>query len=638
MSSPSRGRGYASGLDGIRALAVAAVIAYHAGVPYADGGFLGVDLFFVVSGYLVTALLQREHDRTGQIRLRAFWARRARRLLPALVLLLIVVCAAAAVLGHDLGAGLRTQLLGAVTFSSNWWQIATGASYLESMEPSLLTHLWSLAVEEQFYLLWPLVLITLLVRLRRRQPRTAVAMLAALASALAMALLYRGGDPTRVYVGSDTHGYGLLLGAALALARPPSQLQPIRGLGQRSPAWWGIGCLLVVLAGMTMLHADSALTYRGGPFLVNVAAVGLVAAAVRGRGPIQALMSHRLLRPLGQRSYSLYLWHWPALVIANRVLAPELGVPAATVLAVAAALLATELSWRLVEEPVRGLGLRRYLAAIGRVLVVPGRARPARRSVGWIAAGGLAVAVVTAACAVVTAPATSDLAVSLAAGQQALEQAGSRTDPAPTAEPPQSRSAAGSSGPSRAKAPTAAPTTKHPASSGAPPHPATRPAARSAAPPAPPAGDQIRMIGDSVMLASAPALLDKFPGVDIDAVVSRQLWDLPPLLEVDPRPYVVVGLGTNGTESSAEIRQALSTLPSGTVVVLVNTFGPQSWQDEANGELTAAAAGRSHTCVADWRSAIAGHQDLLAADDIHPGTEAARIYAAVVAGALARCR
>ena len=628
MSSTPSGRGYASGLDGIRALAVAAVIGYHAGVPGLGGGFLGVDLFFVVSGYLVTGLLQREHDRTGRIDLRSFWLRRARRLLPALLVLLIVVSALSAALGADLGAGLRLQLFGAVTFSSNWWQIATGASYLESMEPSLLTHLWSLAVEEQFYLLWPLVLIGLLTKIRRRQTRTALAMLAALASALAMAMLYHGGDPTRVYVGSDTHGYGLLLGAALALARPVSQLQPVRGMAQRAgAAWWGLGCLAVVLAGMIGLGAGAAATYQGASFLVNLAAVGLVAAAVRGRGPIHRIMSWPVLRPLGLRSYSLYLWHWPALVIARRVVAPDVGIPTAIVLGIAAAVLATEISWRLVEEPVRRLGLRRYLRATAQLLVRSGRARPARRSVGWLAAGALGAAVVTAACGVVVAPARSDLDLTLAAGQRALEQASS------TPERPTTSSSAAPS-PTPVRHPTS--TTTH-----GPVTPAQKSKAASSPTPAaphPPAGRQIRMIGDSVMLAGAPALLDRFAGADIDAVVSRQLWDLPPLLADHHRPYLVVGLGTNGTESSQEIEQALAVLPARTVVVLVNTFGPQDWQDEVNAQLAAVAAARPHTCVADWHAAIAGHGDLLASDGIHPGPAADRIYADVLAAALTRCR
>src|ERR1700712_725386 len=191
-SPPGRGRrSYASGLDGIRALAVIGVILYHAGVPTFRGGFVGVDLFFVLSGYLVTGLLQREYDRTGRIRFSSFIARRGRRLVPALLLMLTVVSAATLALGRDLGVGLRSQLLGAFTFSSNWMQIAKGTSYVSDTEPAILTHLWSLAVEEQFYLLWPAVCLLLLTLLKYRRPRVAVAIVLAVASAAAMAAAFR---------------------------------------------------------------------------------------------------------------------------------------------------------------------------------------------------------------------------------------------------------------------------------------------------------------------------------------------------------------------------------------------------------------------------------------------------------------
>ena len=640
-----RGKPYASGLDGIRALAVACVVLYHAGVPGFRGGFVGVDLFFVVSGYLVTALLQREHDRTGRIAIGEFFRRRAVRLLPALVLMLVVVSAATLALGRDLGAGLREQLLSAVTFSSNIVQVATGSSYVSAREPAVFTHLWSLAVEEQFYLLWPAVCLFLLVRVGRRHRRAALVAGGAAVSAALMALLYRSGaDPTRVYVGTDTHGFGLLLGAALAFSRPSSAVDPAvrkrSDVPRGASRFLGPVALITVLAAVVGLGDTSPLTFRGGLMVVNLAAVALVAATIRAAGPLARMFGHPALRGLGLRSYSLYLWHWPALVIAQRVFGMDSGHVWPAVVGLVAAGLATEVSWRLVEDPVRRLGPAGYLRAVRhRLLGRPILVR--RRSAAWTAVGGLTLAVAIAACGVVVAPTESEVSVSLAAGEQALEQASAArsapgatplvsssaaahslsaesdaTEPGGSAAPggsalpggsapsgnasPASGSAApvGSSEPSTpstharavpktraASAPTAAPTS-------APAMPPTTratnlhgrtvqaPVAPKTAARPPVSGADLTAIGDSVMLASAPALLNRFPGADIDAVVSRQLWDLGALLAPKMphlRHYLLVGLGTNGTDAVAHIQAALAQVPASEVVVLVNSFVPQSW-------------------------------------------------------------
>ncbi len=695
QSSPTGARrGYASGLDGIRALAVIAVILFHAGVPGLRGGFVGVDVFFVVSGYLVTALLQREHDRTGTIRFGSFFRRRARRLLPALVLMVTVVSAATLALGHDLGAGLRGQLLGAFTFSSNWMQIGQGTSYVSAAEPAVLTHLWSLAVEEQFYLLWPAVCILLLTLLRRRQRRVALVVALALASAIAMAATFHlGADPTRSYEGTDTHGFGLLLGAALAFARRSSDIDPVKGR-RRTPltglsAAAGPVSLLVVVAGAALLTDTGTATYRGELFAVNVAAMVLVAVTVRGVGAIPTLLSLRLLRGIGRRSYALYLWHWPALVIADRVLTPSIGHPGAAAVAIAAALVATEMSWRWVELPIRRHGVGGYLRNLRKTLA--GHQPVARRrTVGWVAAGSFGLVLGVAACSVVVAPQESQLAVSLAAGEAALAQASlAQTSAAPdsvsssqgwpssavstTSAPPvvtvpplgsSSTPAPGASS-TRAIATTTTPTDRTlgatPSRAGPrSPVPAVTPALHAGAAatrqdpgpatklttkpvPPPVTGAQISAIGDSVMLASAPALLARFGGADIDAVVSRQIWDLGSLIGVKVaagslRPALVIGLGTNGTDSAQHIAAALAQLPAGEVVILVNSFVPDAWQDEVNTNLQAVASARPHTCTADWHAAIGAHRDLLGPDGVHPGAAGGQLYATVVAEALRRCQ
>jgi len=668
----SAGRGYASGLDGIRALAVACVILYHLGVPAFRGGFVGVDIFFVVSGYLVTALLQQEHDTSGGIRVIAFYRRRARRLLPALGLMVGLVCAATLLLGDDLGVGLRSQLLGAVTFSSNWMQIASGSSYLAKAEPSVFTHLWSLAVEEQFYLLWPAVTFVLLTVVKSRQRRVVLVIGLAVVCAIAMAMGFSTGtDPSRVYLGTDTHGFGLLLGAALALARPSSEVDPVVRRRLTAPAGWAASVgpigLIVVVLGALVLSDTSAVTFRGGLLVVDLGAMALVAATIRGAGPIKGLLCHPVLRWLGVRSYALYLWHWPALVISERMLTSHWGHPAAAALAIACALLATEMSWRLVEKPLRSHGFAGYCLRLrhsltGSALLVG----HARRSALWLAVAAAMLVVVLVVGSLVVAPRRSELAMSLEAGERALESATAampaagltadavhQSSPSGIAQSTSTPTPTPTPTPTSAPilTPTPAPIAQPSASASAALAPRSTPAAipgrsSSAARPAAVAtailGSQISAIGDSVMLASAPALVRRFPGADIDAVVSRQLWDLATLIAAQrtgakTRPYLVIGLGTNGTDSRANILAAINSLPPAEVVVLVNAFVPQGWQDTANTNLAAAAAGRAHTCVADWHAAIADRQDLLGPDGVHPGPAGGRLYTSVIASALASC-
>src|ERR1039458_8171076 len=223
------------GLDGLRALAVIAVVAFHEQLSAFSGGFLGVDVFFVLSGYLITDLLVAHWNRHGHLDLRGFWARRARRLLPALAVLLVAVTAATAVIEPAQMAALRAALLAAVTYSSNWWQALAHHSYFTQFgPPPPLQHLWSLAIEEQFYLVWPLLLIVILKTCPSGRLRAGLAWLGAALSALAMVLVYvPGTDPSRVYYGTDTHASALFIGSGPALSRPLRRLEEVLSAGVR---------------------------------------------------------------------------------------------------------------------------------------------------------------------------------------------------------------------------------------------------------------------------------------------------------------------------------------------------------------------------------------------------------------------
>jgi len=363
MIAPEHRLPYRPALDGIRGLAVFAVLAYHAGLPWARGGFLGVDAFFVLSGYLITSLLLTEHRATGAIGLAAFWTRRARRLLPALFLVLAAV-AGYAVVFAEAGelAKLRADALATLGYVANWRSVFSGESYFDQFAvPSPLTHTWSLAIEEQWYLLWPLAVL-LLARARRGSlgALLGVSLVLAAGSALLMALLYDPhGDPSRVYYGTDTRAQSLLVGAALAawLARR-GDAGPVAGAPLQIAAF---ACAAYVAWMWTATSSGSDFLYRGGLLLLAAAVAVVIAAALRP-GPLARALSLPPLRWLGLVSYGVYLWHWPLYLVltpgrtgwdGHALFALRLAVTVAVAVA----------SYHLIEQPFRRGALRRWRAS-----------------------------------------------------------------------------------------------------------------------------------------------------------------------------------------------------------------------------------------------------------------------------------
>jgi peptidoglycan/LPS O-acetylase OafA/YrhL len=598
-------QGYLPGLDGLRAVAVLAVVAYHQGLAWAPGGFLGVDIFFVLSGYLITGILRADWYGRGRLDLRLFWTRRARRLLPGLAVMVVAVCAAATVLDRGQLHALRADVAAAATYTSNWWQITADHSYFARFSPpSLLQHLWSLAVEEQFYLVWPLLFALGLRYLPRRGLALAITGAAA-CSAVAMAALYTpAADPTRVYFGTDTHAFGLLLGAALAMYLPPERLaaQP-RARTRRLLDAAGALTAAGVAAGIVGLHQLDAATYRGGLGLVAVATAGLVAVAACPATRTARILGVRPLRWIGARSYALYLWHWPVLVLTRDALGPTVaaGTPGRVgTLALSLGLAAG--SWTLVEHPIRTRGLTAYLRRLGAGRPHARRTGTGRRlclaGVATLAAGMLAVGI----AGLVVAAAPQDAQAQINAGIRAVGT------PAPV-PPPASESAPSVAGSS-------------------PPPPVT------SAPVVPPPGTQITAIGDSVMLASATALQARLPGITIDAAVSRQMIAASQVIAElratgQLRPIIVLGLGTNGPFTPDQLNRILHDIGPGHRVVLINVYVPQPWQDQVNAVLDGARAQPGVT-LADWHTLSAAHTALLYPDRTHPRPDGAALYADMI--------
>jgi peptidoglycan/LPS O-acetylase OafA/YrhL len=339
---------YLPGLDGLRALAVIAVLIYHGRASWLPGGFLGVEVFFVISGFIITRSLLNEWQDRGRIALGAFWLRRARRLLPAVFVVIAATLTYALAFQPDAVAKLRVDALFALLYVTNWHLIIDGQSYFESFaRPSMLRHLWSLAVEEQFYLIWPLILFAGLPTLRRWGV-LALILGGVAASAIGMALLYdSSGDVTRIYYGTDTRAAALLAGAALAFVAGG------RGSANGFVKRWGLALLGAasltgLLAAAFWLNDGQTWLYRWGFLAVSLTTCVTILAATRTNA-FSRLLGVLPLRWVGLRSYGIYLWHWPIYMLIwpdQPTVLQFLGLTAAV-------LVVSALSYALIEMPVR---------------------------------------------------------------------------------------------------------------------------------------------------------------------------------------------------------------------------------------------------------------------------------------------
>jgi peptidoglycan/LPS O-acetylase OafA/YrhL len=387
-----RGQRYMPGLDGLRAIAVLAVIAFHLGYGWAPGGLLGVGIFFTLSGYLITDILLSQLN-GGHIRLAQFWLARARRLLPALFLMLVIVVAWVTIFGPAQPQQFRDAVVANAFYVGNWQLILGDVSYFARFAPpGPLNHLWSLAIEEQFYILWPFLLV-LGVKLVRETPtkaglRPRLALLTiglGIVSAILMAVLYHPSlDPSRVYYGTDTRAFELLFGGALAMVWPSRKLSPRIPVGARN-LLDGLGVLGLAVIALMIWQTDqySSFLYRGGFVALSLATVLVLAPLAHPACRLGRFLGVEPLRWLGVRSYGIYLWHFPVIVLTTPGGVANGAEPLRELLQVAAIFAIAALSWRFVEEPIRR-------GALGRIWrrLRSGEWRPAQLSrEGWALAG-----------------------------------------------------------------------------------------------------------------------------------------------------------------------------------------------------------------------------------------------------------
>lgn len=649
--------GRLGGLDGLRALAVAAVVVFHADPDWLPGGFLGVDVFFVISGFLITRLLLTELAATGTLDLIRFYRRRARRLLPALAAVVVTCVVLSAVVWRDAFGAARVDAVAAAAYVTNWWYLLRHQSYFQQTgRPPALTHLWSLGVEEQFYLLWPMALVLIAVAVRRRGRRGSgqrgifgsgltagpttgftgpavaravlvVATLGAGLSTAAMAWLAVRGDvpfredSTRVYFGTDTHSMGLMTGAALAAAtlltrprwRVPVALTDLLGvLGLVATGWFLIGT-----------DEFSASLYRGGFLELSLAATVLVGAATRPGSRLGTALDNPPLRWLGRRSYEVYLWHWPVFVVTRPGIDLSWSPGPTLVLRLAIVAALAELTYRYVELPVRD----------GRLVAALTGARTAgRRRAAVVVAGATAVVVIASLPTASASSAQRSLA--------AVGHGGVVPVPVPV---PITRATLGPTGPT---GPTAAPT----GAGRRPGRPATAPGAGSTAGPAGPAGPAaagsgsagappvdgraISAFGDSVMLGAAGTLGQLLPGIRVEATVGIRAYILldqvrAALAAGTLGRVVVIHTGDNGIISDDDLDQLIDALP-GRLIIFVNDRVDRDWESPNNRLFAAAARHHPGVSVLDWHDLATSTPGWLYPDGLHLTDPGALAYANLI--------
>ena len=562
-----RGIQHIPAIDGLRAIAVTAVIFYHLGFQWIPGGFLGVDLFFVISGYVITRLLLDSIARSGGLDLRGFYKARARRLLPPMVFMIVVTAFYVSIWAQDSVKRFLTDIPFSLSGLMNWWLVFKEQDYFEAIgRPPLLQHTWSLAVESQFYLIWPVLLLLILKRFGKRViPIAALAI--ALFSGIALFLVSLRLDATstvsHVYFGTDTHSVGLFLGAALAVSWIPQNFKnEVSNKAQNFIDFIGVFGLVGILGSFLLIDESSPTAYKIAFPLAAVFGAAIVTSIVHPASRFAPVLQNRILLWIGERSYAIYLWHW----VIFQITRPRVDIDgqdwALIALRILIVLALADISLKLVELPIRSgkveywfKGMKYRTASVRK-----------RQKIAVIA---------SISALVVSLSALSSVAV-ITSNRTAQEfQESLQSEP-------------------------------------------------EFAPPVPEVADRIEMIwltGDSVILGIRSTLAEIRPLIVVNARVGRAapelLQEISRDLEKAAGSTVVMDLGNNDLLTEETVKNIFELLKESPKIVVVNTAVPRPYR-EANNELVAKLATQyANVRVVDWNAISEGHPEYFAPDGVH---------------------
>ena len=611
---------YITGFDGIRTLAVIGVILYHLLPTQMRGGYLGVPVFFVVSGYLITDLLRQEWDQNGRIAVKDFYVRRMKRLYPGMVVMLLLSAAYITLFQRNLLNNLRGVVVSSLLYVNNWWQINHGLSYFDRFgNESPFTHLWSLAVEGQNYLIWPLLFILLMKLVKNRGTIFKIVIGCSLLSALLLAIWYSpGADPTRVYYGTDTRLFSIWMGSALAFIWPSTHLKKeIPKKAKRVLNLAGGLSFIGLVITFFVLDDHLSFVYYGGMLLVSLLCTILVSVTAHPGASLNRWLTNPLFSYIGKRSYGIYLYQFPVMIFYEAKIG-NVGenVLLHTLIEIVLILLISELSYRFIENPLRKFHYKDTFRTVRNWFSKPviSRQKP------WLLPG-LLVSLV-ALYGIATAPVNyvdaqqQQLKENIAANKKAAEQTQKNANGSDTE----------STGDNSSKATEAEQSVMEK-------YGLTEAQVKKAE------ELEITAFGDSVMLDATADLQEIFPKAVVDGDVGRQLYESPELIKALKekdllRDTVLIGLGTNGSFTETQFDNLMKEIGDRKVYWINVRVPTQRWQNEVNSMLEKMAAKYDNMTLIDWYDLSNEHEEWFYEDRVHPNPDGMLQYCTLVSQAI----
>ena len=562
-----RGIQHIPAIDGLRAVAVTAVIFYHLGFQWIPGGFLGVDLFFVISGYVITRLLLDSIERSGGLDLRGFYKARARRLLPPLVFMIVVTAFYISIWAQDSVKRFLTDTPFSLSGSMNWWLVFKEQDYFEAIgRPPLLQHTWSLAVESQFYLVWPVLLLLILKRFGKKVipiAALAIALFSGTALFLVSLQLDASSSVSHIYFGTDTHSIGLFLGAALAVSWIPQNFKSeVSKKAQNFIDFIGVFGLVGILGSFLLINESSPTAYKIAFPLAAIFGAAIITSIVHPASRFAPILQNRVLLWIGERSYAIYLWHW----VVFQITRPRVDIDgqdwALIALRILVVLALADISLKLVELPIRSGKVEYWFKGMKY------RTSSVRKRQKIAVISSISVVLVSLSALSSVAVVSSDRAA--LKFQESLQSK-------PEIIPPVSEGVDRS--------------------------------------------EMIWLTGDSVILGIRTALSEIRPLLVVNARVGRAapelLQQMSRDLEKAAGSTVVMDLGNNDLLTEETVRAIFELVKESPRIVVVNTAVPRPYRDANNSLIAEIAAQYANVKVVDWNAISEGHPEYFAPDGVH---------------------